>query len=238
MTLAAVLLGLAVALVLLPAAPQHRLRRLAAREEPSRSVDGERLRRAACAALGLLVAHLVGLPLGVPLGLAVAGYGPKAMAMADQRTERADQELAQQLPLALDLLAACLAGGAGMTSSLQSVSQAAGGPVGERLRRVAAALSVGSPPTEAFRELGTTGAGGAAARSLCRASEGGTPAAAAVAAVAEEARRRARLVARKRARRAGTLATGPLTLCFLPAFLVLGIVPCFVGIAGPLLSGL
>lgn len=234
--LAAVLLGLAVGLVLLPAAPQHRLRRLAARDGSTRPVDPERLRRAACAALGLLVVHLVGLPTGVPLGVAVAAFGPRAMAKADQRSERADEELAQQLPLALDLLAACLAGGAGITAALQSVSLAACGPVGERLRRVAAALSVGSPPTEAFRELGTTGAGGAAARSLCRASEGGTPVAGAVAAVAEEARRRARLAARKRARRAGTLATGPLTLCFLPAFLVLGIVPCFVGIAGPLLS--
>ncbi|HUR12934.1 MAG TPA: type II secretion system F family protein [Mycobacteriales bacterium] len=235
--LPALLLGLAAGLLLLPA-PQHRLRRLAGKEVATEGADPESVRRLSCVVLGLVVGFVVGLPVGAPLGLAVAVLGPRAMAKADRRLERAEQELAQQLPLALDLLAACLAGGAGMASSLQSVSQSSGGVVGERLRRVAMALSVGTPPTDAFRELGTAGAGGAAARSLCRASEGGTPVAGAVAAVAEEARRRARLVARKRARRAGTLATGPLTLCFLPAFLVLGIVPCFVGVAGPLVSSL
>ena len=39
-----------------------------------------------------------------------------------------------------------------------------------------------------------------------------------------------------RAERAGVLVTGPLGLCFLPAFLALGIVPVVVGLAGPLLE--
>ncbi len=34
------------------------------------------------------------------------------------------------------------------------------------------------------------------------------------------------------------MAVGPLGLCFLPAFVVLGVVPAIVGLAEPLLSGL
>lgn len=234
--LPAALLGVATALLLLPPASPQRLRRLRVCENQPERADAERVRRLLCAVLGLATPFVLGFPLGVPLGLAAALLGPRAMATLDDREQRTDAAVAEQLPLVLDLLAACLAGGAGMAPALQSVSQAAGGVLGERLRRIATALSVGAPPAEAFRELGSGGFAGAAARSLCRASEGGTPVAAAVARVAEEARRRARLVARKRARRAGALAAGPLTLCFLPAFLVLGIVPCFVGIAGPMLS--
>ncbi|SLJ82662.1 putative alanine-rich membrane protein [Mycobacteroides abscessus subsp. abscessus] len=40
-----------------------------------------------------------------------------------------------------------------------------------------------------------------------------------------------------RAERAGVLISGPLGLCFLPAFLCLGIVPVVVGLAGRVLDG-
>ncbi len=39
------------------------------------------------------------------------------------------------------------------------------------------------------------------------------------------------------AERAGVLIAGPLGLCFLPAFLCLGIVPVVLGLAGRLLGG-
>jgi pilus assembly protein TadC len=39
------------------------------------------------------------------------------------------------------------------------------------------------------------------------------------------------------AERAGVLISGPLGLCFLPAFLCLGIVPVVVGLASRVLSG-
>jgi tight adherence protein B len=37
---------------------------------------------------------------------------------------------------------------------------------------------------------------------------------------------------------AGVLAVGPLGLCFLPAFLLLGVMPAIVGLAGPLLTSI
>ena len=51
-------------------------------------------------------------------------------------------------------------------------------------------------------------------------------------------RRRAHDDAHARAERAGVLVSGPLGLCFLPAFVCLGIVPVVIGLAGTTLAGL
>ncbi len=42
-------------------------------------------------------------------------------------------------------------------------------------------------------------------------------------------------IAEARAQRAGVLITAPLGLCFLPAFLVLGVAPVVIGLAGEVL---
>ena len=44
--------------------------------------------------------------------------------------------------------------------------------------------------------------------------------------------------AEQAARRVGVLAVAPLGLCFLPAFVLLGVVPVVIGLAGPLLATL
>ncbi len=54
--------------------------------------------------------------------------------------------------------------------------------------------------------------------------------------VAEDARRVSTARAERAARRAGVLAVGPLGICFLPAFMLLGVVPAVVGLATPLLA--
>ena len=66
----------------------------------------------------------------------------------------------------------------------------------------------------------------------------GTGSALAQVARAESDRIRAGLVdaAEARAQRAAVLITGPLGLCFLPAFLVLGIAPVVIGLAGEALA--
>jgi pilus assembly protein TadC len=233
-----VLLGTALALLLLRPASSRRLGRLVPRPTRARSA-GERRRLsvpALCVAAGVVAWWLVGGVAGLVVGLGVALVGHRLLGRMDDTAEKEADALGRQLPLALDLLGACLAGGGTLDNALTSVAVAAGGPCEQRLLRVAASLAVGTPPEDAFRELGSTGAAGSAARALCRASEGGTPVAAAVARVAAEARRAATVEARKRAKRAGVLAAGPLGACFLPAFLVLGVVPTVTGLAAPLLS--
>jgi pilus assembly protein TadC len=75
-------------------------------------------------------------------------------------------------------------------------------------------------------------------RALGRALDSGAPVATTVAAVADEQRRRRRWAAEAAARRAGVLAVAPLALCFLPAFVLLGVVPVVLSIAADVLGGL
>lgn len=187
---------------------------------------------------GLFAWVVVGGPVGVVLGLG-AGLGwPRLLRQLSDRDDD-EREVTAQLPLALDLLAACLVGGATTSAAVEAVARALPGPCGSRLARVAAGLAVGSPPSEAWRALGDgPGPAGAAARALARAAEGGAPVAAGVLRVAEDARREAHGRAERAARRVGVLAVGPLGLCFLPAFLLLGVLPAIIGLAGPLVASL
>jgi pilus assembly protein TadC len=55
--------------------------------------------------------------------------------------------------------------------------------------------------------------------------------------LAADERERARWDALERARRAGVQAVGPLAACFLPAFVLVGVLPVVVGVARSLLAG-
>jgi pilus assembly protein TadC len=235
--LGAALFGGAVAVLVLPTSAAPRLAVLVPRrEEPGRG-SARDLRRPTLAVLGAFAWWLLGggfVGLGAGVGLALGA--PVLLERLDAREEHDEQALALQLPLALDLVGACLTGGAPLAQALGSVAGALDGPAAVRLRRVAAALAVGTPVEEAFSELGDSGAAGTAARALRRAAESGAPVAAAVTRVADEARRTATSVARKRVRQAGIKAAAPITVCFLPAFLVLGTVPTVVAVTGPLLK--
>lgn len=200
----------------------------------------------ACVLAGLAVGLLVGLPAGPVLGLLLAVCGPRALGRLEPRSVRQQREqLQRDLPLLLELLGACLAGGAPLPAAAQAVGAAVGGPAGARLSAVAAALAVGTAPSQAWQALAGADATqrasdplAPAARALARASDGGAPVAAAVSRLAAEARAQGRSAAEQAARRVGVLAVAPLGLCFLPAFVLLGVVPVVVGLAGPLLATL
>jgi pilus assembly protein TadC len=195
--------------------------------------------QAACAVAAL--AALVLLPrvaaVAVALGLVLAG--PRLLAGLDTGTVRREREqLSRDLPLLLDLLAACLAGGAALPAAACAVGAAVPGPAGDRLGRVAAALAVGTPADLAWRALADDDVDdplGGVARALARSAETGAPVAAALAGLAAEARRESRAAGTRAARRAGVLAVAPLGLCFLPAFVLLGVLPVVVGLAAPVL---
>jgi pilus assembly protein TadC len=233
----AVLLGAAVVLLLVRPSARARLARVAPVRRGTAAAPAW-LHQTAFALGGAAVGWYVGGVVGPLLGVAVLVVGPRLVSRLDD-TEDETAVLADQLPLALDLLAACLAGGASLGVAVEAVRDAMPGPCGQRLGRVAAALAVGSAQDEAFRALGDdSGPAGSAARALARAAEGGTPVAGAVSRVAAEARRSAAAAAERRAKRAGVLAVGPLGACFLPAFVLLGVVPAVVGLASPLLATL
>ncbi|MGP4047135.1 type II secretion system F family protein [Streptomyces sp. 2A115] len=146
-------------------------------------------------------------------------------------------QAARQLPLAADLLAACIAAGAGPVAAAQAVGEALDGPVGERLARGAAEVRLGGEPAEAWRGLAALPRARALARLLERAGDSGVPAAGPVARLAGEARAEWGRSATARARRAAVLVTAPVGLCFLPAFIAIGVLPVVIGLAGGVLGG-
>jgi len=178
---------------------------------------------------GAAVALLLAPPAGLVVGLAVTVLGPQLLRRLEPAAVRARREqLVADLPLMLDLLASCLAGGAPLPEAARAVAAAVQGPAGERLTGVCLQLSVGTPPTQAWS--GLTGSPddpirgrevdplAPAARALGRAAEGGAPVADAVARLAEDARAHARAQGQQAARRVGVLVVAPLGLCFLPAW--------------------
>lgn len=198
----------------------------------------------ACLLAGTALALLVAAPAGPVLGVLLVVTGPRLLARLEPRSARERREqLLRDLPLVLDLLSSCLAGGAPLPAAADAVARAVGGPAGARLATVGAALGVGAPPGEAWGLLAgpdpalrSTDPLGPAARALGRAADGGAPVAAAVSRLAAETRADARSRGEQAARRVGVLAVAPLGLCFLPAFVLLGVVPVVVGLAGPLLA--
>lgn len=199
-----------------------------------------RVLASAIGGVGLVL--LLGGAAGVAAGLVVAVAGPAVIARLEPPAGQQEREaLEADLPLALDLLAACLAGGAPLAVAAQVVGDAVPEPCGRRLRLVAAALHVGSPPSDAWVALAPwtdDGLVGRAVRTLGRAGEGGAPVAGEVARLADEARTAARARGEQAAQRAGVLAAAPLGLCFLPGFVLLAVVPVLVGLLGPMLEAL
>ena len=135
-----------------------------------------------------------------------------------------------------ELLAVCLEAGLPVALAVSGAAEPLAGPVGERLRRIAGLLSLGADPVNAWASAASLPALAGFARAAGRSAS--TGAALAQVARAEGSRLRAELLdsAQARAQRAAVLITGPLGLCFLPAFFVLGIAPVVVGVASEALG--
>jgi Flp pilus assembly protein TadB len=203
------------------------------------SVDGSVRRWLPLAGVAGAGWALIGGVTGAVAGLAVAvGVGWWRGRRASGPEETYDvTEAARQLPLAADLLAACIAAGAAPVTAARAVGEALSGPVGERLAHGAAEVRLGGEPADAWRRLAALPGAGALARLLERADDSGLPAAVPVARLAADARSEWARAATARARRAGVLITAPVGLCFLPAFITVGVVPVVIGLAGGVLRG-
>ncbi|WP_053914540.1 type II secretion system F family protein [Streptomyces sp. SCSIO 75703] len=184
---------------------------------------------------------LIGGATGAVTGLLVAAglwRRQRRRATTGEEAEKARaEEAARQLPLAADLLAACVAAGAGPVVAAQAVGDALGGPLGDALARGAAEVRLGGEPGGAWRTLAELPGAGPLARLLERADVSGLPAAAPVARLAARARADRARATTARARRAAVMVTAPVGLCFLPAFVAVGVLPVVIGLAGGALGG-
>ncbi|MEV0121261.1 type II secretion system F family protein [Streptomyces sp. NPDC050703] len=181
-----------------------------------------------------LVGGSVGLLPAVAAGYA-AWRWDRNRASPHERGERGEAAAAQ-LPLAADLLAACVAAGASPVVAARAVGESLRGPVGERLARGAAEVRLGGEPGEAWRHVREIPGAAPLARLLERADESGAPAAEPVARLAADARAERGRAATAKARRAAVLMTAPVGLCFLPAFVAVGVLPVVIGLAEGLLG--
>lgn len=183
----------------------------------------------------VMVGGFAGVLVGLAAGLGVRWWLRRRTAAPPEEYDVSSA--VRQLPLAADLVAACIAAGASPVAAAQAVGEALGGPVGERLARGAAEVRLGGEPVDAWRRLAALPGAQGLARLLERAGESGVPAAVPVGRLASEARAEWARTATARARRAAVMVTAPVGLCFLPAFLAIGVLPVVIGLAGGLLRG-
>jgi hypothetical protein len=99
------------------------------------------------------------------------------------------------------------------------------------LTQVAGLLRLGADPVEAWRAVADDEVLAPVAHAACRSADSGIRLAGGMEQVAADVRAQVRATAEARAHRAGVLAMAPLGLCFLPAFVCIGVVPVVVGIA-------
>lgn len=139
------------------------------------------------------------------------------------------------LPLALDLLACALRAGQPPSTAAAAVAHAVRGPVGDTLLAVARAADLGASADIAWQPLGRLTSMATVARTAARTAESGTRLADELAQIATNLRTRQAAASDARVRRAGVWVVLPLGLCFLPAFVLIGVVPIVIGIADSVL---
>ena len=176
---------------------------------------------------------------GLVAGAVAGALAPRLLSrLADAADEKVAAELTANLPLAACLLGGCLRAGRPVADSVSAVAGAMPGELGERLAEVTAGLDMGAEPAAAWLPITRHPATERAGRTLVRALESGAPAAEAMDALADNARAAARAHAVQRARAVGVRATLPLGLCFLPAFVAVGLVPVIASVIGAMVTSL
>jgi Flp pilus assembly protein TadB len=228
--------GLAAVVLVLPLpGPRRRLRRITARlsrpDRPDPGEGGRRNRVLLSMLAGAGVAVFIGGAWGVPLGLLTAVGAERALRRRESpASRRSRQRVLADLPLAADLLAATLRAGAPVDRAAAAVAEALGGPLGTRLERVARTLRLGAEPAEAWAHLDGVDGAERLVTAAIRSSGSGGALSGALERLAADLRTDRAVAAEAAAQRAGVLIVLPLGLCFLPAFLLAGLVPVLIAV--------
>lgn len=186
-------------------------------------------------AAGLATLVLAGVLAGPVVGLAAA-LAAVSVGLVRYRSapagRRASGRVRADLPAGADLFAACLLAGSTPQTAVGAVAEALDGPLADCFSRVHSLLELGADPVDAWaRAADTEPELAPLAAAVANGAETGRPLADTVTSLATRLRGRARARAKARVRRAGVLVTAPLGLCFLPAFVLVGVVPVVIGLA-------
>jgi Flp pilus assembly protein TadB len=202
--------------------------------------------------MGLLAACFVAVSVWVFLGSRAAsrlhalprsnGRGhADSISPAQARRTRAQRErtrlgLSAQAPVLADLMSAAISAGASVHDALTVVSATVDEPLKSRLEAVRASVALGAPQTLAWAPLLDDEALAPIASAVIRSAQTGATISIVLDAAAVDMRHAHRAQVEVAARSAGVRAVAPLALCFLPAFLLVGVVPVIAGFATALLS--
>lgn len=136
----------------------------------------------------------------------------------------------------LDIFGVCLKSGMAVAAAAAATAPAAPTGLRELFSRAADLLMLGADPDAAWSDADADQYCRAVARLARRSASSGAALAQAVAELADQCRHDATSAADATAQRASVLIAGPLGVCYLPAFVCLGLVPVVVGLAGDVFS--
>jgi pilus assembly protein TadC len=159
----------------------------------------------------------------------VAATGVLVLGWIEPRSARSRrQQLIMEVPQALELMAACLGAGLPARTACAAIVRTFEGAVADDLGQVLALQQLGVPDAAAWRTLHDHPQLGLAAADLARSVESGTSMVEGLRHQAAAAREVRRSELQVRARTVGVRSVLPLMMCFIPSFLLLGIVPAVV----------
>ena len=144
---------------------------------------------------------------------------------------------AAQAPLVADLLSAAIEAGLPVSTATEVVHSAVTGALADEVGIVVRAYSMGAGVDEAWRRLEPDSVLAPISHAVIRSYDSGAAVSPALRACATDMRREHRARAEIAARSAGVRAIGPLTACFLPAFLLLGVLPLVASLAEQVFTG-
>lgn len=181
---------------------------------------------------------LAGGPTAVLAAVLLGGLLPLGVAAAFRRlgTRAASRVDSGGLAAGWELLATCLDAGLPIPTAVDVAAERIDGPTAVALRRVAGLLELGSPGERAWAAAAEVPQLAAFGRAARRSADTGTGLARVARSEAARLRDGLADAAEARAERAAVLVAAPLGLCFLPAFLALGIAPVVLGLAGEAFS--
>lgn len=179
-----------------------------------------------------------------PAAPVIATIGVVLLAVVLPRFEprsvrEASRQRLRDLPLALDLLAACWSAGAVARQAAATVADGVGAPLSNDLLDVASRLELGTTASDAWAfllDIDDDGAARDAYRALIDASTSGVPPVDALRRAAHRSRETRRRAGEAAARTVGVKVAAPLGLCFLPAFVLLAIAPAVLGAVLPVVA--
>jgi len=224
--------------LLFPRDPVSRLRRTLGappRTRPRLDHLSPRQIIALAVTVGVLLTIVFGGVLGVLIGTAVAVVIVVVTRRHGQRDARVtDLALTRQAPVVAELLGAIVGAGASTAHAVDAVASAVSSPASDHLGAVRAALQLGASPEEAWSRV--PAALQPIARAIRRSQESGAPLGYVLDTTVEDLRREHRSAVQAAARAAGVRVVAPLALCFLPAYLVIGVVPIVASLASGILT--